>query len=64
MLSDFADRLGKAQNLTYTAEYTTPDGDTVTLVQQPPNTAFIAKDGRFIFTTEATFLCSDRDRPY
>jgi len=58
VLSDFADRLGKAQNLTFTAEYTTTDGDTVTLVQQPPNTALIAKDGRFIFTSEATFLCT------
>ncbi len=58
VLSDFADRLGKAQNLTFTAEYTTSDGDKVTLVQQPPNTALVAKDGRFIFTTEATFLCT------
>lgn len=57
-LSDFADRLGNAQTLTYTAEYTTEDGSTVTLVQQPPNTAYVAKDSRFIFTSEATFLCS------
>jgi hypothetical protein len=57
VLSDFADRLGKAQNLTFTAEYTADGGDTVTMVQQPPNTALLAKDGRFIFTTEATFLC-------
>jgi hypothetical protein len=57
-LSDFADRLGKAQTLTYTAEYSTEDGSTVTLVQQPPNTAYIAKDSRFIFTSEALFLCS------
>lgn len=57
-LSDFADRLGKAQTLTYTAEYTTMDGNTVTLVQQPPNTAFVGKDSRFIFTSEALFLCS------
>jgi len=58
VLSDFADRLGKAQTLTYTADYVTPDGATVTLAQQPPNTAFIAKDTRFIFTQEAIFLCS------
>jgi hypothetical protein len=61
VLSDFADRLGKAQNLTYTAEYATPDGDTVTLVQQPPNSAVIAKDSRFIFTSESTFLCSTEE---
>jgi hypothetical protein len=58
VLSDFADRLGKANTLTYTADYTTPDGATVTLVQQPPNTAYIAKDSRFIFTKDAIFLCS------
>jgi len=58
VLSDFADRLGKAQNLTFTAEYTTTDGDTVTMVQQPPSSALIGKDARFIFTTEATFLCT------
>ncbi len=57
-LSDFADNLGKAQTLTYTAEYQTESGDTVTLVQQPPNTAYIAKNSRFIFTSEALFLCS------
>jgi len=57
-LSDFADRLGKAQALTYTAEYKTTDGDTVTYVQQPPNSAYASKDGRFIFTSEAMYLCS------
>jgi hypothetical protein len=57
-LSDFAENLGKAQTLTYTAEYQTEGGDTVTQVQQPPNTAFIAKDSRFIYTSEALFLCS------
>ncbi len=58
VLSDFADRLGKAQTLTYTADYVTPDGSTVTLAQQPPNTAFIAKDSLFIFTKDAIILCS------
>jgi hypothetical protein len=57
-LSDFADKLGKTQTLTYTAEYKTEDGASVTLVQQPPNSAYIGKDSRFIFTKEALFLCS------
>lgn len=56
-LSDFAENLGKAQTLTYTADYKMASGETVTLVQQPPNSAFIAKDSRFIFTSEALFLC-------
>jgi hypothetical protein len=57
-LSDFAENLGKAQTLTYTAEYKTDDGASVTLAQQPPNTAYVGKDSRFIFTKEALFLCS------
>lgn len=57
VLSDFADRLGKAAKLTYTAEYKVDSGDTVTLVQQPPNTAFLGKDGRYIFTPESLFFC-------
>jgi hypothetical protein len=56
-LSDFADRLGKAEKLTYTAEYNVTDGDPVKLVQKPPNVAFIAKDSRFIFTSDALFFC-------
>ena len=58
ILSDFAERLGKAATLTYTAEYEVTGGEKVTLVQQPPNAAFIGKDGRFIFTTEFVYLCS------
>jgi hypothetical protein len=60
-LGDFADRLGKAQNLTYTAEYAV-DGrkkDTahLTLAQLPPNTVFIGDKGRYLFTSDAMYLC-------
>jgi hypothetical protein len=67
VLSNFADRLGKAAALTYTAEYKVSGEDqngkakaepTVRLVQQPPNAAFITDDGRFIFTSDFTYLCS------
>jgi hypothetical protein len=58
VLSDFADRLGKAQTLTFTAEYTVEGGEKITIVQQPPNTAVIADDGRYIFTADVTYLCS------
>jgi outer membrane lipoprotein-sorting protein len=61
VLSDFADRLGKAQTLTYTAEYTVTGGEKVTLVQQPPNAAFLGKDGRFIFTKDFLYLCDTQD---
>jgi hypothetical protein len=58
VLTDFADRLGKASTLTYTAEYTVAGGETVTLVQQPPNSAFLGRNGaRFIFTTDARYFC-------
>jgi hypothetical protein len=60
VLGDFADRLEKHNQLTYTADYTfTSDKDqaAVTLVQKPPNVAYLGKSGRFIFTAESLFLC-------
>jgi hypothetical protein len=57
ILSDFGDRLEKGQKLTYTATYNVEGGDQVTLVQQPPNSAYIGKTGRFIFTNAAMYLC-------
>jgi hypothetical protein len=59
VLSDFADRLGKAATLTYTAEYRVTDGGNVTLVQQPPNSAFVAKSGSFILTQEYMYVCGE-----
>jgi hypothetical protein len=62
-LSEFSDRLGKAAQLTYTAEYafTGAEGATgttkVTLVQKPPNTAFISGSSRMIFTAEHLIMC-------
>lgn len=58
VLSDFADRLGEAATLTYTAEYQVTGGEAVTLVQQPPNAAFIAGEGRLITTAEWLYFCS------
>ncbi|HEU4423291.1 MAG TPA: hypothetical protein VFR67_12225 [Pilimelia sp.] len=66
-LSEFSDRLGKATQLTYTAEYTFTDqaGSTgpakVTLVQQPPNTAFISGSSRMIVTAEHLTMCEKRE---
>jgi hypothetical protein len=57
ILSQFADRLGKAATLTYTAEYRVKDGANVTLVQQPPSAAFVGKSGSFIFTKEYMYVC-------
>ncbi len=62
VLSDFADRLGKASTLTYTAEYqlngANNESEKVTVVQQPPNVAVLGKDGgRLITTPEAMFVC-------
>ncbi len=57
ILGDFADRLGQAQELTYTAEYSVSGGDPVTLVRQPPNSAFVGRSGTFIVTREAILVC-------
>jgi outer membrane lipoprotein-sorting protein len=60
-LSDLADLLGKAKDLTYTAEYTFTGaentGEKATLVQLPPNTAFVGGSGSFIFTPDALYFC-------
>lgn len=55
-LGEFSDRLGKSAELTYTAEYKTDDA-TVTLVQQPPNSAILSANGRLIFTPKAMIMC-------
>jgi hypothetical protein len=61
ILSDFADRLEKGEKLTYTATYNVAGGDQVTLTQQPPNSAYIGKSARFIFTSTAMYLCDTED---
>jgi len=62
VLSDFADRLGKSANLTYTAEYRVTGGDSVKLVQHPPNSAFVGKSGSFIFTKDYMYVCGTEKR--
>jgi hypothetical protein len=57
ILGDFADRLENGQKLTYTATYNVEGGDPVTLTQDPPNSAYIGKTGRFILTSAAMYLC-------
>ncbi|GAA4558370.1 hypothetical protein [Planotetraspora kaengkrachanensis] len=59
-LSTFADRLGKSADLTFTATYKTSDGGKVTLVQEPPNSAFIGPDGRYVFTPDHMLFCEKK----
>lgn len=56
-LSKFADRLGKAKDATFTAEYQLTDGVKVTMVRQPPRSAYLGPSGRVIATPEALYLC-------
>jgi hypothetical protein len=58
-ISDLADKLDKSSKLTYTAEYkVVGDPAIATVVQQPPNAAFIGKDGRFVLTPDFMLMCS------
>jgi hypothetical protein len=57
-VSELADKLRDAEKMTFTAEYRVFDGSTATVVQQPPNAAFVGKDGRFIVTADSYYLCS------
>jgi hypothetical protein len=56
-ISDLADKIGKSDKLTYTGEYQVQDGAKATVVQQPPNAAFLGQDGRFILTDDHLFMC-------
>jgi hypothetical protein len=58
-VTDLADKLGKADDLTYTGKYRLiSDGTTATVTQDPPKAAYIGKDGRYILTDDALFLCT------
>jgi hypothetical protein len=59
LVSDLADRLDKAGELTYTATYRLPQGDTATIsqAQRPGRTAYGYPDGKLILTPEATADC-------
>jgi hypothetical protein len=57
VLADFGDRLSKSATLTYTAQYQATDGTKVTFVQQPPNAAYQATEGSYIFTKDYIYLC-------
>src|SRR3954453_17772939 len=49
--------------MTYSAGYTMPNGTTATVVQQPPNVAFVGPAGRFIVTHDAVYRCSATTQP-
>jgi hypothetical protein len=62
-VADLAQKLGNSDKLTFTAEYRLPEGAAATVVQQPPNVAVIGKDGRFIYTADALYLCDKKSKP-
>jgi hypothetical protein len=58
-VADLSNKLTASSKLTFTAEYKLADGSgTATVVQQPPQAAFLGKDGRFILTTDSLLICS------
>ncbi len=58
-VADLTEKLTQSAELTYTAEYTLVDGSgSATVVQQPPNAAFIGKDARFVLTSESMLMCT------
>jgi hypothetical protein len=58
-VADLSEKLTASANLTYTAGYKLLDGTgEATVIQQPPQAAFIGKDGRFILTTDSLLICS------
>jgi len=60
-VGELAKKLGNSDKLTFTAEYKLSDGSTATVVQQPPDAAYLGKDGRFIVTADSLYLCGTTD---
>jgi hypothetical protein len=59
-ITDFADKIGKAETLTYTAEYKLTDdkkNGTAKVVQQPPSVAYLGQDGSLIVTQDSIYTC-------
>jgi hypothetical protein len=58
-VGNLTDKLTKSANLTFTAGYDLVDGSgKATVVQQPPNAAYVGKDGTLILTSDALLMCS------
>ena len=60
-VGDLAESLGNSDTLTYTADYRLADGSTTTAVQQPPDTAFIGRSGRFVSTPQRLVMCDAKN---
>jgi hypothetical protein len=60
-VGDLAEALGDSDKLTYTAEYRLADGSTTTAVQEPPNTAFVGRTGRFVSTPQRLIMCDAKN---
>ncbi|OLB78343.1 MAG: hypothetical protein AUI14_13630 [Actinobacteria bacterium 13_2_20CM_2_71_6] len=56
-IGDLADKINKSEQLTYQADYRLDDGSTVTVAQQPPDSADVSDKGRFISRGNVWYLC-------
>lgn len=57
-LGDLSDKLQNAENLTYQADYKLDDATLVTVAQQPPNSAAVGANSRYIATDTDIIICS------
>src|SRR5205814_930709 len=60
-VGELAKKLGNSDKLTFTAEYKLSDGSTATVVQQPPDAAYLGKAGRLIVTADSLYLRGTTD---
>ena len=60
-ISDLADKINNSGAATYQADYRLDDGSTVTVAQQPPNSADIGTKARYLATADAFYLCEQGD---
>jgi hypothetical protein len=63
VLLQIHDRIWNRKPATYTAIFRTDRGDTITVVKQPPQAAFIGSSGRFIVATEHVYACTAQAAP-
>jgi hypothetical protein len=63
VLLQIHDRIWNRKPATYTAIFRTDQGDTITVVKQPPQAAFVGSSGRFIVATDHVYACTAQAAP-
>ncbi|HKD97580.1 MAG TPA: hypothetical protein VKB69_08240 [Micromonosporaceae bacterium] len=59
IISDFENKLQAGETAVYKATYSSSDGSTVTVQQQPPKSVYVSDTGPWIFDGTTSYLCDN-----